>query len=240
MENYLFLEWDSNFFQKKVAKITDENLKNHQEINFVLNELKFKKYDLVYFFSKKEQNLFEDILKKYNGQLIDKKITYLKTLDKTSIIPYKEITKYHKEYPTNDLICLAIDSGIYSRFNLDENIETNKFEELYKKWIINSVNKTIAKDVLIYEFQQEIAGMVSLGEKNNRADIGIIAVNENIRGKGIGKKLMQSAENWSIENNYKHLQVVTQKDNINACKFYESCDYKIDKIEYIYHFWLKK
>ncbi|OQX96938.1 MAG: hypothetical protein B6I24_10435 [Bacteroidetes bacterium 4572_128] len=237
MENYSFLEWDSNFFQKKIAKITDINNLLNEEVNEILEILKSKKYNLVYFFSKKERNSFDKILKKYNGKILDKKVTYLKTMSKRDILS-SEIVKYKLNYPTNDLIKLAIDAGIYSRFNIDENIKKYKFEELYKNWIINSVNKSIAKDVLVYNYKNKIIAMVTLGEKNNIADIGIIAVNENFRGKGIGKKLILSAENWAIENNFKKLQVVTQKDNINACKFYENSGYKISKTEYIYHFWL--
>jgi dTDP-4-amino-4,6-dideoxy-D-galactose acyltransferase len=77
--------------------------------------------------------------------------------------------------------------------------------------------------------------IVTVGEKKHRGDIGIIAVDTEFRGKGIGTALMQSAESWLAKLNYKSMQVVTQGDNKPACKLYENCGYTIESVEYFYH-----
>ena len=38
-----------------------------------------------------------------------------------------------------------------SRFNLDKKFGRTKFEELYVKWVDNSINKVFADDLLIYK-----------------------------------------------------------------------------------------
>ena len=97
----------------------------------------------------------------------------------------------------------------------------------------------MAKEVFIYQENQIIAGFVTLGEKKSRAEIGIIAVDNNYRGKGIGKSLMFAAENWFAGKKYNEIRVVTQGDNLPACRLYESCGYKTDNVEYFYHLWKK-
>ena len=40
---------------------------------------------------------------------------------------------------------LSVQSGAYSRFNIDTKIGKKKFEKLYHLWMINSTNRKIAK-----------------------------------------------------------------------------------------------
>lgn len=110
---------------------------------------------------------------------------------------------------------------------------------MYKQWIINSVNHKIAKEVFVYKINNKIAGMITLSEKNKRGDIGIIAVNKNYRKQKIASKLIDAAETYFFACNYSEIQVVTQRNNMPACTLYEKVGFTIDKIEYVYHVWLK-
>src|SRR5690606_14128178 len=97
----------------------------------------------------------------------------------------------------------------------------------------------IAHEVLVFLENSVPSGFVTLGEKKDRADIGIIAVDQNHRGKGIGKALMSSAEKWASDKGYNSIQVVTQGDNVPACLLYESCGYKVESVAFFYHIWRK-
>jgi ribosomal protein S18 acetylase RimI-like enzyme len=226
------LSWDSNFFRFPVARINDKvDIFSYEES---LNDLFENNIKLAYYSSTKELPILEN--KFYEMKLVDKKVTYLKEV--SSRAANENISFYDKDYPEQKLIDLAIESGIYSRFNLDTKIERKHFEDLYTKWIENSVTKKIADEVLVYKEEKKINGFVTIGKKNNRADIGIIAVDQSHRGNGIGKALMFSAENY-YTCQLKSIQVVTQGDNLAACKLYESCGYVIEKKEYFYHLWKK-
>jgi len=231
------LDWDSNFFNYKIAKI--ESKSYSIELLNKIEELKLKGYTLIYFFSEKEIDNSNPILKNFNGTLVDKKVTYLKKIKNNGSNKVDTtIEKYDSELIDVNLLKLAIQSGEFSRFKIDKKIDDKKFKELYKIWMRNSIEKKNAKEIFVYS-ENKILGFVSLGEKNNRADIGLLSVNSFYRGKGIGSKLMISAENWAVNQNYKEIQVVTQKDNTKACFFYDKCNYRVEKIEFIYHFWLK-
>ncbi|MFZ6050955.1 GNAT family N-acetyltransferase [Halocola ammonii] len=169
--------------------------------------------------------------------LMDEKVTYLKDQ-----LVYRDLGgsawEFEGEKPDDKLLDLAIESGVFSRFNKDPLIPRDKFEELYQRWIENSVNGKIASSVLVTGSEDHLTGMVTLGEKNNRADIGIIAVDGNARGKGVGKTLILASQNWAVRNGFKELQVVTQKENSPACRLYESCGFNICKSQYVYHVWI--
>ena len=148
------------------------------------------------------------------------------------------VKPYASSMRIGDLERLAVQTGEYSRFNVDPNFPKEKFIELYKTWIRNSVRKELADEVLTIQQGENIVGMVALGNKNNRGDIVLMAVDESCRRRGYGETLVKAAQSWFVGNQYKVGQVVTQEDNIPACKLYKKCGYSIEKIEYYYHFWL--
>lgn len=235
--DFEILEWDSNFFGLKVCRVNKPGTSNN-ELTEILKVLSSLHIDLVYYSNKNELTILDGISEFYDIRLVDKKTTYAKQLMNT-VAPNESISEYNENYPEKKLIELAIESGVYSRFNVDDKVSKEKYKELYRLWIINSVNKKLAKAVLVFRTDNEIAGFVTLGEKNSRADIGIIAVDALHRGKGIGKSLLLSAEKWFIEKKYTSIQVVTQGENKPACRLYENCGFNIDKVEYFYHMWRK-
>ncbi len=170
--------------------------------------------------------------------LADEKITYIKKLAKNENLG-SNVSKYVENTCDDLLIELAIQSGEYSRFKIDKYIENEKFRQLYELWMINSIKKIIAKEVYIID-KENVNGVVTVGEKNKRADIGLIAVNNGCRGQGLGKQLLAAAENWGFDQGYKFIQVVTQKANQIACSFYEANGYHQEKCQFVYHVWFNK
>lgn len=224
------LPWDSDFFKFKVARIKEHiNLDNNKPLLKILFE---NDVNLVYYSSPDKLKIPESSF--YTILLVDKKVTYSKEISNQHL--NNKIESYNKHYPEEKLVTLAISSGIYSRFNTDERIGRQNFEALYSQWIFKSVAKEIAEEVLVYKENNDIQGFVTIGKKGNRADIGIIAVDPSFRGKGIGKALMFEAENFYY-NKLDMIQVVTQGDNLPACKLYESCGYAVEKAEFFYHLW---
>ena len=54
-----------------------------------------------------------------------------------------------------------------------------------------------------------------------------LKVNANVRGKGIGRLLIEEAFNIAKKNKYKGIYTVGQDNNLNACLFYLSCGFVI-------------
>jgi dTDP-4-amino-4,6-dideoxy-D-galactose acyltransferase len=157
---------------------------------------------------------------------------------KTKAPPFQEVKSYTDSIPSEDLIALAYESGTYSRFRADPHLTDEQFKKIYREWMINSVNKSIAFDVLVTYENKTLTGMVTLGEKNHRGDIGLLAVNPEARGKKIGTTLVKAAQHYFVTKNYQQSQVVTQKTNLPACRLYEKCGYHGEKTECFFHFWV--
>jgi dTDP-4-amino-4,6-dideoxy-D-galactose acyltransferase len=225
------LSWDSDFFGMRTGRIFLD--KDDQ-----WNEKELSDWDLVYIFVDPADMTHNLILQQAGVPLVDEKITYLLDVNSQTVI--NELDNIHPYFSSDyddQVISIGIQSGVYSRFYTDPKIPKAKFEELYTIWMKRSINRETADEVLIYKTDQDqIAGVITIGEKNNRADIGIIAVDNTFRGQNIGKKLVQGAINYSIRNKYGSLQVVTQKANKPACMFYQRCGFAEEHIVNIYHY----
>jgi ribosomal protein S18 acetylase RimI-like enzyme len=228
------LTWDSDFFNKRIGRIEVKD----DYANLVENlEKAFKQqYDLVYVFGDKNTYIPNQILSKFKGKLVDRKITYTAQIEDLQTKNTVEIKEF-EEKNANSLYDLAYLSGTHSRFRLDEGLDIENFKRLYREWIDKSVSHQIAKKVFVYNENGQIMGMITLGVKEKVANIGLIAVDETLQGKGIGMSLIDACVRYCKEENIITLDVPTQLDNTQACKFYEKCGFTEKSVQNIYHFW---
>lgn len=63
-------------------------------------------------------------------------------------------------------------------------------------------------------------------EWNNRLIITQLLVNENLRGCGIGKSLIEKAKDIAIQEDFRLITLETQTCNIPAIEFYKKCGFK--------------
>ena len=226
------LKWDSDFFGVKTGKLV---LKKGGTLNTGI----LKEWDLIYIFVEPDDKNNNQLLKDMQVSLVDEKVTYLMDISNSKVSSELQgIFSYTQSENDDQVIRIGVQSGIYSRFYVDPKIGKEKFQDLYTTLMKKSINRELAKEVIIYKTDNEkIAAVATIGEENNRADIGVIAVDEKFHGQNIGKSLIQGVINYSSLNGYSLLQVVTQKMNLGACKFYEHCGFKPENVINIYHFW---
>lgn len=237
---FKILQWDSEFFGFGVAKIVPSQL-NSTELDDVIKKLRSNQITLSYWASDPEDHESQIVAKTAGLFLADKKVTYSRKIssgDMSGIMFDRKIEQYIDNQLNDELLSLALQSGIFSRFRVDKKIPEAKYEQLYKLWIEKSISKEIAESVLVTKISDKIVGMVTVGCKNDRGDIGLIAVNESARGMKIGEMLVNAALHWSAKKGHNTAQVVTQGVNRAACNLYEKCGYHVEKTENIYHIWL--
>lgn len=219
------LDWDSNFFELQIAECF---IDNQSVINVE------KTYDLIYVFSNSDKDIN---LPGYSESYKENKIVYIKDLDKNQLDCENILSFSRTNFLREQLYELSFESGKYSRFKKDKKFSIQHFENLYKRWIDNSLDFGFSDDILVYVEEKKIIGFISYKIKNNEATIGLVAVLPNYQGKGIGKKLLQVVENELIKNDIKVLNIPTQKENLEACSFYEKRGYKVKQSIIIKHFW---
>lgn len=150
---------------------------------------------------------------------------------------------------------LALQSGEFSRFRHDPRLSPDVFPRLYGQWLRNSLVGKKAREVLVYNdltlnktpfgnTPYNIAesslplGLLTLGLNAGRADIGLLAVATNARRRGVGSVLVRAAQQRAAASSIYELQVVTQRDNLLACSFYQFCGFVEWQCEHVYHLWL--
>ena len=239
MDNQLeILTWDSDFFGYPVGKIIASGIKT-DSLAELISQAKKKSARLIYLFTDPADIVSASAADRNGAKLVDKKITFHIKIAESVVTPGDEhIKEFELSYPSGQLISLSIQSGLYSRYKIDPNFKDNEFEKLYLAWIENSVNKKIADYTLGYKENGVELGFVTLKLKEKYGEIGLIAVDENSRGKSIGMKLTAAVINLLFKKNITDLHVATQADNILACRFYEKAGFKGMKSENIYHIWL--
>jgi dTDP-4-amino-4,6-dideoxy-D-galactose acyltransferase len=214
------LEWDSNFFGYEIAEL---------ESKFIESELINLPYKLIYIFSQKPIEHISLVDADSKVELVKK------DLNKKEV--FVEIFK-EKEHSFEQLLELVYLSGLYSRFKTDVNFNNQEFDKMYAHWIKKALENSESQ-VLIKIIENQLAGFVLLSLKKNFGRIDLIAVRENYQKKGIGKELIQAAENICIQNGIDVLKVATQGKNLSALSLYHKNGFKIVEEKYIYHYWNK-
>ncbi|MBD8084316.1 GNAT family N-acetyltransferase [Chryseobacterium caseinilyticum] len=222
------LKWDSTFFNKKIGELSVGQDHSAEEI-------KVNNYDLI-------------VVK----QVSDKPLSipgYRETFKETKVIFSKNLYNVNSHLSTDILDTdntlavdsyffeLAYESGKYSRFLQDPKFGEEKFRELYREWVINSLNKKFAVKTFYLEENKVATSFVTLQKDDHTGKIGLIAADPNFQGKGLGRKLLQHAENYCLNNSITRLEIPTQKENLQACRFYEKAGYEIKDELIIKHFW---
>lgn len=228
-----YLDWDSSHFGIKVGNLF-LNERVVPDLTSIINQAKSEDYDLVYLKGAtiSEENLSDSVV------LADKKMIYLKEISREETTPDSHVTSWLNHSLDVDLLSLALQSGSYSRYYTDKRMPLHIFLTLYQTWISNSLNGTIATDVLVYKHDNNIVGLLSYKIKQDRVVIGLVDVDRKMKGKGIGRKMMQTL--FSLFPIGTKVEVATQKDNVEACRFYERNGFGIESVTNIYHIWINK
>ena len=105
-------------------------------------------------------------------------------------------------------------------------------------WIRNSCGGR-ADAVLIYHENDVPKGFIACNIKGNKGLIDLIAVSEDARGKGIGKKLVSSSLRW-FKDKVNHVEVNTEAINYPSLKMYQNNGFKVEWVGANLDYWFKK
>ncbi len=238
-ESWEMLEWDSGVFGFAVARIGE--IEDRETLKAAIGSARRNDVRLAYL-QTDDSRVARDA-ETLGGLLVSERVTFARSVSRDwnprvrSANSALKVETWRGTTPTPEMIQLARDAGRYSRFRLDPKIPTKVFEKIYDAWIINSLNGKIADEVMVTLDGSTVSGLVTVGRKNGRADIGLLAVCARSRGRGLGKALVEASLDWAVRHDISDAQVVTQGANVGACRLYESCGYTIERSEHVFHFW---
>jgi ribosomal protein S18 acetylase RimI-like enzyme len=123
-----------------------------------------------------------------------------------------------------------------TRFHYEQKFSSAQIIKLHKRWITNLIND---QDVQIYVHLDNtvITGYVTVKIEDGikkKGHIGLFAVDKDLRGMGIGTKLL-SALNSKLFGKVDTLGVITESINYAALKIYINGGFSINKSWNIFH-----
>lgn len=237
---YTILKFDSKLFGYTVARLGSDVTEGY--LPKALAELTKRNVKLVYWFVSPEDIEKNRWARANGGTRADEKIEYVMedTLYQKKTVRFPSgIQVYNKSRPDPEVLSLALQSGIYSRFATDRHFKHDEYKKLYTTWITKAASAKRGLGVVTFTDENgRVRGMVTLETDGDIGRIGLLAVDESYRGRSIGRTLMEAARASFRKRRLRAVYVATQKKNIVARKFYEALGYKKVKTENVYHFWL--
>jgi len=227
------LQWDSDFFRLRIGRADILSMEDSLFLAARREELK-QQFDLLYIFDPNNIGFTAN-----GARLVDEKILYSKPCEPRK--QYNDISFFKQATPSEDLYRLALVSGGYSRFKLDERLPQGSYERLYTRWIENACPKEgTNKQILTFLDTNNIAkGMITIDHQGELGHIGLVAVDTDCQHQGIGGKIMSTLDGYLFNLGVKTLEVPTQKANTDACRWYEKNGFTVQSKTQIYHWWLQ-
>jgi ribosomal protein S18 acetylase RimI-like enzyme len=229
-----FLEWDSQFFACRIARV--EHTRLTQDLGGqVLAWCSLNQIDCLYL--KVDSNDAESVrvAEALRCQLVDLKVAFEQTM--TGPPPKPDSMRLWREPDIDELARIAAASHLDTRFYYDGRFPRERCDELYRVWIERSC-RGWADAVFVAEHRGRPAGYISCHLSSSEAgSIGLIGVASEARGCGLGKSLVQAALRFFWDNGRRYTTVVTQGRNLASQRLYQRCGFVTQSVALYYHRW---
>ena len=232
------LDWDSRFFGLSVGRL-ELNLGNNVSSSMIEDVVRGSDYDLIYVFLPVSEGRMAELEKprsalvSLGGRCVDLKTFYRK---KIADFACAERAAVLAKASSDRLLKLAYASGWCSRFSQDERLRPFQ-EQLYGLWLEKELTEG---RVFVYPSEENPLGLVTVTLQNGVGRIGLVAVDADSCGKGIGTKLLEDVEAWLRAAGARECSVVTQGMNIAACRLYEKSGFAQERQIEVWHVWSPK
>jgi len=138
-----------------------------------------------------------------------------------------------RSYQVSDLEaleCIARSSHRDSRFYNDPQFDKPRCDDLYAAWIRRSCEAR-SDHVFVATDQNQPSGYMTVTGNS----IGLVAVTEHARGRGLGIQLVTAAQRYFSNSDAGYVEVVTQGRNRAARDLYLRCGFRVFKAQHWYH-----
>lgn len=235
-----FLPWDSDFFGRRIAKITPNDF-DADAGRRVLEWSARERIDCLYFLADPSAAKALSWVQEAGFRLMDIRTTL--HADVRAARPADAGVEASlamckpSDLPT--LRRIARVSHRDSRFYADPTLRATA-DDLFETWIAKSC-EGYADAVFVAERDGAPAGYITLhysSPSDNR--IGLFAVDPESRGRGIGRQLIGRAVEWLCAQGASESRVVTQGRNRDALRLYQKAGFRVESLQLWYHLWLNR
>ena len=234
-----YLEWDSAFFGCRVGQSTTAHL-TPGVVQRIDGWCIANKIDCLYLLADAGERATLRIAQEHGFVLVDLRVSFELPLDGTQACPNRTSRVVVRPWCQSDLPTLkeiARVSHRETRFYADPNFDDALCDAFYATWIENSCHG-YADAVFVPECEQQPCGYVTCHVRGQKTgQIGLIGLGSHIRGKGIGRTMINEALHWFAAQGVTRVTVTTQGANLDAVRFYERCGFMTSSLQFWFHRW---
>ena len=233
------LPWDSQFFGKRIGRLTSAP---HAEPEWqaILEEAHSLRLDCVYLLLKADDASAIRMAQYAGFQMVDIRLTYeLNLSGRVSVWPALPPRANLRLAQLSDLPIfqeLARQTHRDTRFFTDEHFDPARSAEMYAEWISKSLHGA-AQAVWTLTLDNAPAGYLTCHLESDSGQLGLAALQERTRGRGLGLALFQAGVAWLQSQGAKRVEVVTQGRNLIAQRLYQGMGFRTSQVQLWFHKW---
>jgi dTDP-4-amino-4,6-dideoxy-D-galactose acyltransferase len=231
-----YLEWDSQFFGRRIARASIACL-TEKLVAEIDDWCRLHKIDCLYFLASSTDLQTARLAQDNMFRFVDIRVTLDLRVGAavSDSSPLRIRNAVEGDIPA--LRSLARSAHRDSRFYYDGNFPYRLCDQLYETWIERSC-RGWAKKVLVAGMGEDLEGYLTCHLPSPQiGQIGLLAVGESARGRGIGSDLVISAARWFAQEGVENISVVTQGRNVRAQRLYQRCGFVTRSVELWFHRW---
>ena len=122
-----------------------------------------------------------------------------------------------------------------SRFFADVRFSRERCGDLYELWLRRDSTDPDG-DVFVADTGEGAVGYISVRSRGGAAEIGLLGVHPDARGRGLGRLLIRAALAWAGSKSLE-VRVVTQGRNVPAQRLYQRAGFVTREVGLWYHRW---
>ncbi len=240
MNSLEILEWDSNHFGFKIAKM---NAATPEELQTALDKCAALGVKLLIHRCSTDNIHFVHELEGQGFALMDTNLRYCLSLADIQITPAPGPARIRTCPNTQANKVAAVAGAAFAsyvgHFHSDSMLDRAKCDALYVEWARNScLDQNLANLVLVAEIRGKIVGFVTYKViKPGVAEDVLSAVSPAVQGKGIRKALVIAGINWCKSQGLERIEAGVNVNNYGIQRVLTSLGFRVYTSSYTFHKW---
>ena len=239
------LPWDTDFFHFRIARVCGDLLGPEQmaQIDRWAGD---NHVQCLYFLSTAADPLTLRTAGQNGFELVDVRVTLdcrITPLSDRICPPLPAGIRIRPASPVDipGLQRIARTAHVATRFFNDAQFPRQRVEDFYSTWIALEVQGRAQTVLTAASAADQPLGYVSCHRDPalKTGQIGLVGVAAEVRGKGIGKKLVLAALDWFRTHEVREVTVVAQGNNQPAQRLYQQCGFLSRDLQLWYHKWYR-
>jgi len=238
------LQWDSQFFRFRVARITKTRLTS-DSWESVLSWCRAREVRCLYYEADLSDFQSLSVASKAGFLVVDVRIVLERPI--TASILQRDVTDPMRDRMVirsvqpdelSSLEEIAREMGKISRFSFDSHFPRGAAGEMYVIWMHN-IYQSADGIVLASLLKDRVTGFIACEKQKGSGKIALVGVHSDFQGEGIGSSLLQAALGWFFEQGCTTAGVRTQGRNVEAQCLYQKAGFRTASVSLIQHYWFE-